>query len=121
MEEEFYDLIAEWRGLENAVLIATDLANKKRQEVLDAMQQAGMRKAETPLGKISLVGSKKCNVLVDRDEFEAKLKREGMYDRFVSAKFDLAAVKKYAEEQDDDLFGMVEVETTYSPRFTPTK
>ena len=117
----FQALIAEWRALEDAAMTAAATAGKKKQEVLDAMQAAGMSKAETPLGKISLQHSKKCNVLVDRDEFEAKLKREGMYDRFVSAKFDLAAVKKYAEEQNDDLFGMVEVETTYSPRFTPTK
>ena len=57
----------------------------------------------------------------DRKEFETTLKNKGMYDRFCTTKFDLTAVKKYAEAKDDDLFGMIEIEKTASPRFTPNR
>lgn len=115
------ELIAQWRIAEDMARSAADLSEKCKQEVMATMSELDIKKYESELGKVSLVETTKCNFVVDRKEFETTLKNKGMYDKFCTTKFDLLAVKKYAEAEDDDIFGMVELETTASPRFTSNR
>ncbi len=112
------ELIAQWRDAEDMAQSAVNLAETKKREVVAAMAELDLKKYESALGKVAIVETTKCNIVVDRKEFEITLKHKGMYDQFCTTKFDLTAVKKYSETENDDLFGMVEVESTASPRFT---
>ncbi len=120
-EHELNIIIEEWRTAEDIVRVNTEVANDKKATMIEAMHQLGLKSQDAPMGKVTLSKMTRCNVVVDRKEFESTLQRKGMYDLFCSTKFDLDKVKKYVADQDDDLYGMVELEDVYSARFTAAK
>lgn len=113
--------IEHWRHYDEEAKTAASEADKFKQEMLDGMHELGLKIQESPLGRVTLSPTKKCNIVVDRKVFEETLKKKGVYDAFCSTKFDMDKVKNHVETEGDDLYGMVEVETNYAVRFTPAK
>jgi len=117
-EAELNQRIDFWRYAEDIAKATKDKADAAKQEMLTAMNQLGLKSQDTPIGRVTLAPTQKCNIVIKRSEFEDKLRREGLYDQFCSTKFDLDLVKAYVTNTGDDLYGAVEVETGYAVRFT---
>lgn len=120
-EVQLNTLIDQWRETEEAARKATEQSDEAKQAVITAMHELGLKSQDAPAGKVTLVKTSKCNVVIERKEFEATLRNKGMYDQFTETKFSLDKVKKHVELTGDDLYGMVEIEDNYSPRFTARK
>lgn len=110
--------IAAWRSAEDAVAIAEDEAKKAKEVVELKMHELGLKAHENPFGKIAIYPIKSLTWLVTDKQRDAMLRQHGMYDHFCTSKLDMTKIKKYVEDEDDSLFGMVEPKTTYAMRFT---
>lgn len=114
-------LVSQWREQESEAKLASETADATKQRIIEAMHKLGLKTHDGALGKVTLTKSTKTNIVVDRKEFDLTLKNKGIYDSFCTTKFDMAKVKEYVEREGDDLYGMVELEDTYTTRFTPSK
>lgn len=118
-EQEVNATIANWRQAEEDKQFATDVAERAKERMIEAVHSLGLRTQEVPgLGKVTLSPYDKLAIVVDRKDFEQRLKHKGLYDQFLSTAFDLAKVKAYARRTGDDLNGMIELDTGFRPTFT---
>lgn len=117
--------IERWHDLDVQAKKAKEEADQVKRDIIGQMHQLGLKSQESHVGRLTLSPYRKCNIVgsngspaKNRAEFEAMLKREGLYDRFTEVKFSLDKVKDYCIDNDDDLHGMVEIETDYKITFT---
>ena len=120
-EQQLDSLIAEWRGEEDQAKEYAHRANEKKQALLKLMQELGLKSHDGEAGKATVSYRKKCDIIIDRKEFEEKLKQQGQYDQFTETKFSLPKVTDYVTKTGDDLHGMVEVSETAVFTYTAKK
>ncbi len=116
--DQLNQTINEWRKAEDESLQAQDSAKALKAKVEERMHELGLKSLDAESGKVSIYPVKSLTWLVTDKQREAMLKQHGLYDQFCSTKLDLTKVKRYVEQEDDSLFGMVEPTTTYAIRFT---
>ena len=120
-EQQLDTLITEWRGEEDQAKEYAHRAEEKKQALLGLMQELGLKTHDGQTGKATISVRKKCDVVIDRKEFEQKLRQQGIYDQFTETKFSLPKVTDYVTKTGDDLHGMVEVSETPVFTFTAKK
>ncbi len=120
-EQQLDTLITEWRSEEDQAKEYAYRADEKKQALLGLMQELGLKSHEGQAGKATVSYRKKCDIIIDRKEFEAKLQQQGIYDQFTETKFSLAKVTDYVTKTGDDLQGMVEVSETAVFTYTAKK
>jgi glutamate synthase domain-containing protein 2 len=114
-------LMAAWREQEDAAKEAAAQADAKKLALLGFMHEVGLKTHEGATGKTTISYRQKCDVVIDRKEFEAKLRQRGIYDQFTETKFSLSKVTDYVTKTGDDLSGMVEVSQTPVLTYTAKK
>jgi hypothetical protein len=121
-EEELETIIAFWEAAEDEAKKAQETAKEYKEQVRVLMQQIGLHQHKTLDHSVTLKKTLKTNIIgpyknpkKDREAFELMLHNKGLYDKFTETRLSLDKVKDYCEAEGDDLYGTIEVETSYTP------
>ncbi len=82
-EQEVNATIANWRAAEEDKLYATDVAERAKHRMIEALHEIGLKSQNVPgLGKVTLSAYDKLAIVIPRKRFEDDLKRRGRYAEF---------------------------------------